>query len=128
VLAVVKKGQREMHVVRLGDASPYDAPRHHGMSTLRLHGAPVTPASAFTVGLSQALPGGGAELGASPKERVYVVLEGQLDITVDGERSTLGPLDSCLIAAGEERLMENRTNRTATFLVVMSQTDARSDR
>jgi quercetin dioxygenase-like cupin family protein len=117
-----------MHVVRLDEASPYDAPRHHGMSTLRLQGAPATPTSAFTVGLSQALPGGGAEHGASPQERVYVVLDGRLDVTVGGERSTLGALDSCFIAAGEERLIENRTNRTATFLVVMSQPDARSDR
>jgi quercetin dioxygenase-like cupin family protein len=114
-----------LDVVRLADARPYDAPRHHGMSTLRLHGADASGAQAFTVGLSVTLPAGGAERGASPSERVYVVLQGELTvITAEGE-TVLAELDSVWIPPGDERAIENRTNRPVVFLVVMSQTDGR---
>ena len=108
-----------MDVVRIDDARPYDAPRHHGMSTLRLQGEGATPVEAFSVGLSQALPAGGAERSASPLERVYLVLEGELFVSAGGEETVLRPLDSVFIPAGEEREIANRTNRATTFLVVM---------
>jgi quercetin dioxygenase-like cupin family protein len=108
-----------MDLVRLEDARPYDAPRHHGMSTLRLQGEGATGATAFSVGLSQALPAGGAERSASPRERVYLVLEGELFVSSGDSEAVLGPLDSCWIPAGEEREISNRTNRTTTFVVVM---------
>ena len=65
-----------MEIVRATTAPAYEAPRHFGMSTHRLQGAGASSAVAFTIGLSQALPAGGAELSASPLERVYLVLEG----------------------------------------------------
>lgn len=110
-----------IQVTRLADAQPYDAPRHHGMSTLRLHGADVSPASTFTVGLSVTLPSGGAESGSSPYERVYVVLSGQLTVTSSEGESVLSELDSVLIPPGEVRSLENRSNLPTVFLVVMSQ-------
>jgi glyoxylate utilization-related uncharacterized protein len=108
-----------MEVVRLADAEPYEAPRHFGISTLRLQGAGTTAAERFTVGLSQLLPAGGAERGAAPVERVYVVLEGELFVSSGDEEARLGPLDSCFIPAGEEREIANRTKRTTSLLVVM---------
>lgn len=108
-----------MDVVRIEEALPYDAPRHFGISTLRLQGADASAAEGFTVGLSQVLPGGGAERGAAPVERVYVVLDGELFVSSGSDEVTLGPLDSCHIPAGEEREMANRTNRTTSLLVVM---------
>jgi len=108
-----------MDLVRFKDARPYDAPRHFGMSTLRLQGPDASGAAAFTIGLSQALPAGGAELSASPRERVYLVLEGELYVSSGDTEAVLGPLDSCWIPAGEEREVANRTNRTTTFVVVM---------
>ena len=52
-------------------------------------------------------------------ERTYIVLTGELFVSTDTGSETLGPLDSCYLPAGEERLLENRTNRPTTFLVVM---------
>jgi glyoxylate utilization-related uncharacterized protein len=89
------------------------------MSTIRLQGAEASPVQGFTVGLSQALPGGGATRSASPLERVYLVLEGELFVSSGGDEAVLGPLDSCRIPPGEEREIANRTNRTTTFVVVM---------
>lgn len=108
-----------MEIVRIADAPAYEAPRHYGMSTHRLQGAEASSAARFTVGLSQALPAGGAERSASPLERVYLVLEGELFVSAGGEEAVLGPLDSCWIPAGEEREIENRGKRTVTFAVVM---------
>ena len=65
-----------MEVTRLADALPYEAPRHHGIAALRLHGGEQTNAERVVVGLSHFLPGGGADASSSEAERVYVVLEG----------------------------------------------------
>lgn len=109
-----------MQVTRVAEAPEYEAPRHFRMATLRLQGAEASAADAFTVGLSHALPAGGAELGAAPVERVYVVVAGELYVSAGGQEAVLGPLDSCYLPAGEERLIENRTNLPTTFLVVMA--------
>jgi len=56
---------------------------------------------------------------ATPIEKVYVVVDGEVTVvTADGETS-LRPLDSCWLAPGEARAIENRTNRPASMLVVM---------
>jgi mannose-6-phosphate isomerase-like protein (cupin superfamily) len=71
------------------------------------------------VGLSYFLPGGGAESSATPIEKVYVVVEGELTFVTDDGEQVLGPLDSCRLAPGERRSVENRSNRVATMLVLM---------
>jgi quercetin dioxygenase-like cupin family protein len=108
-----------MHVTRLADARPYEAPKHHDMVGLRLQGWDVSPAESFWVGLSQFLPGGGAESDATPLEKVYVVLEGSVTVVTDDGEAELHALDSCHLTAGERRSIENRTNRTAYMLVTM---------
>ncbi len=108
-----------MHVTRLADARPYEAPKHHDMVGLRLQGWDVSPTESFWVGLSQFLPGGGAESDATPLEKVYVVLEGAVTVVTDDGEIELQALDSCHLAAGERRSIENRTNRTAYMLVTM---------
>jgi quercetin dioxygenase-like cupin family protein len=115
-----------LDVTRLAEARPYDAPRHHGMSTVRLQGADASGASGFTVGLSITLPAGGAEASSSSKERVYVVLEGELTLITPQEEIVLNELDSVWIPPGAERELANRTNRPAMFLVVMSQVEGES--
>lgn len=108
-----------MDVIRIEAAQPYEAPRHHRMSTLRLQGEGVSGAKDFTVGLSQVLPGGGADLSASDLERIYLVLDGELTVRSGGAEERLSHLDSCWIPAGEEREISNPTNRTVSFLVLM---------
>ncbi len=108
-----------MQVTRLNEATPYEAPKHFGMRGLRLQGWNVSPSEAFWVGLSQFLPGGGAESDSTPLEKVYVVLEGTVTVITDDKECQLDALDSCHLVAGERRAIENRTNRTAYMLVVM---------
>ena len=107
-----------MHVTHYRDAKAYAAPKHHGMTAFRLQGLDTTPAERLWVGLSLFLPGGGAESGASPTEKVYVVLEGQITVVAAGREVTLGPLDSILIEANEERTVHNKGNDVARMLVI----------
>ncbi len=109
-----------MQVSRLEHARLYEAPRHHDMRALRLQGWDATRTDAFWVGLSYFLPGGGADHDTAPTERVYVVVEGQVTVTTDQDEATLGPLDSIHLAPGEARSVENRTNRPAAMLVLMT--------
>lgn len=108
-----------MHVTRLTDAEPYEAPKHFDMKGLRLQGWNVSPSQAFWLGLSCFLPGGGAEADATPLEKVYVVLDGVVTVTTDEGEVELGPLDSCHLKAGERRSIVNSTNRSASMIVVM---------
>ena len=74
-----------MQVKQLRDAKPYEAPNHRGYCSLRLFGLDAGGPKQFTVGLSYFLPGGGAGPDASPTEKVYYVLAGEL--TLDHRRA-----------------------------------------
>ena len=77
----------------------------------------------FWVGCSYYLPGSRAELAATPLEKVYVMLDGGLNIEFDdGEIVKLGKMDSIFIDANEKREIRNETNAVATMLVVMPYT------
>jgi len=108
-----------MKVSRFSEAVAYDAPNHFGCASLRLQGFDVSPTENFWVGLSHFLPGGGCEHEATPLEKVYVVLAGEVTVTTDTDVVTLGPNDSCYIAANEPRSVANRGNEVATMVVVM---------
>ncbi len=107
-----------MKITRRVDAQQYPARNHNDMCAFRLQGGDVSPAENFWVGYSIFLPGGGADKGAAPTEKVYVVLEGEITITFGTEEVTLGALDSILIEPNEERSVENRTNDVCKMLVV----------
>ncbi len=80
-----------MKKVELKDARPYQAPKHFDMAALRLHGREETGTRTFWVGLSYFLPGGGAAFDASPAEKVYFVLEGEVTVKGEGGRSPSAP-------------------------------------
>ena len=110
-----------MQVTRFSEAKPYKAPKHYDMRGLRLQGWDVSDSSNFWVGLSQFLPGGGAEMDASPLEKIYVVQSGEVTIILEnGEETVLGPNDSCYLAPNEAREIINKGNQTAYMLVVMN--------
>lgn len=48
-------------------------------------------------------PNGGAELSASPKERLYYVVKGSITVAGGGEKHVLDAGDLIYIAPGEER-------------------------
>ena len=108
-----------MHVTPFAQATPYVAPNHNDMRSLRLQGFTAGGPEKFWTGLSHFLPGGGAGPDCSPLEKVYVVLSGELTIRAGGVEVRLGPLDSCCIPSDEVREIKNFGNAVATILVVM---------
>jgi quercetin dioxygenase-like cupin family protein len=109
-----------MQITRIADAKRYDAPKHFDMRSLRLQGLEAGPCDFGWVGLSHFLPGGGAQLDAGALGKVYVVVQGELTITLgSGERHVLFQHDSCFIAAGEARAICNETNAVTSMLVFM---------
>jgi quercetin dioxygenase-like cupin family protein len=110
-----------MRKVQLNDVKPYQAPKHFNMTALKLHGKEETGAQKFWMGLSHFLPGGGAEFDASPVEKIYFVLEGEVTVINDKkEKIMLKAWDSIHIGAGEGREIINETNRPASMLVVIN--------
>lgn len=109
-----------MHLTRFRDARPYVAPGHFDMRSLRLQGFDVSASKFAWLGLSHFLPGGGAEMDASPLEKLYVVLSGEITIELgDGSKHVLRELDSCYIPGNEKRAVRNEGNSVATMLVAM---------
>lgn len=108
-----------MHLKRFENAQAYEAPNHFGVAGLRLQGFEEGGPTNQWVGLSQFLPGGGAGPDATPFEKVYVVIEGEMTVIIDGTATTLGKFDSCTIPPDEVRTLENRKNGVCTMLVVI---------
>ena len=109
-----------MHVTRIGEATPYEAKLHHAMTALQLQGGAENATQHFTLGLSHFLPGGGASHSASTTEKIYLVISGEVTVITDAGEVTLRALDSCHLAPGEGRSIENRTNAVATMAVIIS--------
>ena len=108
-----------MHVVRLTDAPRYEAPGHHDMRMFRLQGREAGPSEVMWMGMSQLLPGGRIDPSASPEEKFYLVLEGEVTFETPDGVVTLGVWDSCRIAPNESRALRNETKRPATVLLAM---------
>jgi len=108
-----------MLVNRFADAEKYEAPNHWDVTGLRLQGFAEGGPENQWVGLSQFLPGGGAGPDSTPFEKVYVVLQGEMTVTIDGKDTVLCKHDSCTIAPNEVRKIENRRNDVCIMLVVM---------
>lgn len=113
-----------MLLKRFEDAQTYEAPNHWGVVGLRLQGFEEGGPENQWIGLSQFLPGGGAGPDSTPFEKVYVVLEGEMTITIDGENTVLRRFDSCTIPAGQERRIENCSNDVCKMLVVIPYPEA----
>jgi mannose-6-phosphate isomerase-like protein (cupin superfamily) len=109
-----------MEVKRFAEAKAYEAPNHRHYASLRLFGLDAGGPKQFVVGLSHFLPGGGAGPDASPTEKVYVILSGELTVIAGGKETVLRANDSCFIGPNEEREIINRGNDVVTMLVAMS--------
>jgi glyoxylate utilization-related uncharacterized protein len=108
-----------VNVVRLAEAKKYDPPKHVDCHAMYLQHKTTGSQAPYWVGCSYYLPAGAAELDATDLHKVYVVLDGELTVTVEGAEERLGPLDSVYLAPGESRTVTNHTNRVATMLVIM---------
>ena len=105
---------------KLSEAKEYVAPNHRACSTLRLFGAEAGGSKGLIVGVSHFLPGGGAGPDASPPEKVYYVLAGELTVIVDGKETVLRKHDSCYIGPNENREIVNRGNEVCTIVVAVA--------
>ena len=105
---------------KLSEAKEYVAPNHRQCTTLRLFGAEAGVSKAIIAGVSHFLPGGGAGPDASPPEKVYYVLAGELTVIVDGKETVLKQNDSCVIGSNENREIINRGNEVCTIVVAVA--------
>ena len=109
-----------MIVKKLSEAKEYVAPNHRACSTLRLFGAEAGGSKALIASVSHFLPGGGAGPDASPPEKVYYVLAGELTVIVGGKETVLKQNDSCVIGSNENREIINRGNEVCTIFVAVA--------
>jgi mannose-6-phosphate isomerase-like protein (cupin superfamily) len=109
-----------MLVKRFNEAKAYEAPNHRACATLRLFGAEAGGTTGLIVGVSHFLPGGGAGPDASPPEKVYFVVAGELTVIVDGKETVLRKNDSCFIGPNESREIINRSNELCTIVVAVA--------
>ncbi|HTY62310.1 MAG TPA: cupin domain-containing protein [Acidobacteriota bacterium] len=110
-----------MKKVELQDAKPYAPPKHFNMTALRLHGKEETGTQQFWMGLSHFLPNGGAEMDATPAEKLYFVLEGEVTVsTPDKQTDVLKAWDSLYVGPNEARAIINNTNKPASMLVIIT--------
>ena len=81
---------------------------------MSLQGFDASDCKNFWVGYSYFLPGGGTEHTATPLEKVYVCIDGEITIITDDGEEILRHLDSCYLSPDEARSIANRTNKIAT--------------
>ena len=109
-----------MQVKRFPDAKTYEAPNHRDFTGLRLFGAEAGGSKSLIVGISHFLPGGGAGPDASPPEKIYYVLAGELTVIVGGKDTVVRAGDSCYIGPNESREIVNRGNEVCTIAVAVA--------
>jgi Cupin domain. len=112
-----------MKKMALSDAKAYVAAKHFDVRSMRLQGKDETGVQHFWMGLSHFLPGGGAEMDATPAEKVYFVIEGELTVRTADQEVVLGPYDSLYIGPDEAREIINNTNMPVSMLVVINYPD-----
>jgi hypothetical protein len=113
-----------MNVTRFAKAPVYEAPNHFDMTCHRLQGREAGPAEQLWLGMSIIEPGGHTGLDASPMEKHYVVLEGELTLVgamgdAPMQREVLRAWDSCRFAPGERRQLINHTAHEPRVLLAM---------
>ena len=108
-----------MHIVRFRHAPAYSAGGHFDMARVSLQGLEAGPSSALWIGVSTIEPGGGTSLSSSSEEKMYLVLDGQLEISNGDTAVGLERWDSCRIARGESRRLENKSEKAALVLLAM---------
>ncbi|WP_028219289.1 cupin domain-containing protein [Paraburkholderia oxyphila] len=108
-----------MNLTRFSGAPQYFPDEHFLMSCVRLQGREAGPAESLWVGVSTIEPGGYTSMDASPLEKHYMVLEGEVCVRTNEGEVTMGRFDSCRLAPGEARALHNRTERPAMLLLAM---------
>jgi len=101
---------------RFADAAAFQPEGHTGVSPVRLTG--TDPDEPISVVLSSYEPGAQAERSPVALDTVYVILTGQLTVSLDDEEIELNRLDSLFLPAGCVRAVDNRTDEPASMFVI----------
>jgi quercetin dioxygenase-like cupin family protein len=109
-----------MIVRKFSEAKPYEAPNHRDYKSFRVFGAEMGGSQALVFGISHFLPGGGAGPDASPPEKIYYVLAGELTVIAGGKETVVKSGDTCYIGPNESREIVNRGNDVCTIAVAVA--------
>jgi quercetin dioxygenase-like cupin family protein len=107
-----------MKLIKHGQGVQYEAPGHFNCYAMNKLGV-GQDTKRLAIGMSHFLPGGGAQMSSSAKERAYYVLSGTLKITGKNEEYEINPGDLIYIGAGEERAFQAMGTEPATILVII---------
>jgi len=112
-----------MKLVKRGEGEIEAAPRHFGQWGIR-QVSPKEGSQRLSVAVSYFLPQGGAEMYASPTERVYFGISGSIMVRgKGGDEYLVKPGDILYIPPGEERSIEAVGTEPASMLVVIVKLD-----
>ena len=107
-------------IVRKNEATFYEAPGHYDMRPTRLHNPDDVNEGKLIMGLSHFLPGGGCQFGANPLESIYYIVEGEMDIELEGgDKSTLRAGDSFHCGPNTSKGIQNNGSVTCQMLVTL---------
>jgi quercetin dioxygenase-like cupin family protein len=108
-----------MKLIKAAEGQRYEAAHHFNYWSMNKIN-PDNLSKRLNIGISYFLPGGGAEMSASPLERVYFCLDGEITVKGKNEEHRLSSGDMLYIANGEERSFQVSNNKPAAILVIMS--------
>ena len=106
-------------ITKANEAYTYEAPLHYDCRATRLHDPQDVNEGKIINGLSHFLPGGGIEKAANPNESIYVVLEGEMTITIDGTDHKLCKGDSIHFGPFTERSAKNTGMVSAQMMAII---------
>jgi quercetin dioxygenase-like cupin family protein len=109
-----------MIVRKFSEAKAYEAANHRDYKSYRVFGAEMGGSLGLVFGISHFLPGGGAGPDASPPEKIYYVLAGELTVIAGGKEVVMQPGDTCYIAPNESREIVNRGHEVCTIAVAVA--------
>jgi quercetin dioxygenase-like cupin family protein len=109
-----------MIVRKLSEAKPYEAPNHRNYESLRIFGAETGGSQTLMFGISHFQPGGGAGPDASPPEKIYHILDGELTVIAGGKEVVAKKGDTVFIEPNENREIVNRGPGVCTLLVAVA--------
>ena len=90
---------------------------HHGVTPVRLHGGEAGLTDHLVVGRSSFVTGARVDPGPVAADTVYLVLDGALDLVVDGERIALREGDSVHLPAGTVRAIRADAGPASVLVV-----------
>jgi uncharacterized cupin superfamily protein len=103
----------------LAEGRAHTGPTSHDAMITWLQGG-ITGLQDFWVGVVNVLPGGGSNLNESTRQRVWVVLNGEMTFKTKEGEITLNPMESVWISANEEVETKNKTNMITTMMQIMT--------